>query len=132
MTIYDQTQYETTLILDHIRPQCDISPTKVETGKNYIVDGRTSQSIQAIIYTKSPFITVLLFKICYALQTCISFCSFICCIYFALHNIVDNISLSIYIELQHSTIFLHCSRSFALLLSPCICCLFVACLHRSK
>ena len=82
------------LILDHIRPQCDISPgyclcyirlwdTKVETGKNYIVDGRTSQSIQPITYTKSPSMTATLFKIYYAPQTWISLCSFICCVYFA-------------------------------------------------
>ena len=65
-------EYETTLISDHIRPQYDISPgyclcymrlwdNKVETGKNYIVDGRTNQSIQPIIYNKSPFMTALLF-----------------------------------------------------------------------
>ena len=69
--------------------------------------------------------------------------SFICCIYFALHNIADNISLYIYIELQHCSIFLHlqsqiCIALISLLvlpiccitLSPCICCLFVAYLHR--
>ena len=71
MNIYKTHEYDETLILDHIRLQCDISPddclcymrlwdTKVETGKKHTVDGQKSQSIQPIIYIPSRFMVTLL------------------------------------------------------------------------